>query len=123
MLTVEQENHADKCNCKKESVDGKTMTCDCDGYHTFTELYDHRSALFVALCNMAKFISWKSRFHADGTMFTGMFIASTDTPEGPATYHLDEKWWDEMKCLEMDTAPEWDGHTSDDVLERLKSIK
>lgn len=51
-----------------------------DGYHTFGELYEHRIALFRALCSMQ---------------------------------------------LEIDSehgAPKWDGHTSADVLQRLKGF-
>jgi len=103
--------------------DMKVAGCDCDGYHTFTELYEHRIALFAAVCNRARSLSWKSRFHEDETMFLGMFIAGTETPEGPVTYHMEDKWWDQFKCLEVDVAPKWDGHTADDVVERLKSIK
>lgn len=44
-----------------------------DGYHTFKELYAHRVALFIALCNtLIEHESdvlvdrvWKSKFHSD----------------------------------------------------------
>ncbi|NCC41670.1 MAG: hypothetical protein EOM21_20095 [Gammaproteobacteria bacterium] len=92
-----------------------------DGYHTFDELYEHRHALFIALANKC-LGSWKSRQHADGTMFDGWFIAGIETPKGSATYHLPLRLFDKLYCVELDYAPEWDGHTSDDVIERLYSL-
>lgn len=90
-----------------------------DGYHTFNELYRHRYALFAVAC---KFLGgWKSRLHADGTMFDGHFIAGAETPQGPVTYHMPIRVWGGFRCREFDRAPEWDGHTSQDVIDRLWS--
>lgn len=50
-----------------------------DGYHTFNELYHHRAVLFSVICNANKEIAWKSKAHADGTMFDGMFIVGINT--------------------------------------------
>lgn len=67
--------------------------------------------------------SWKSRLHDDGTMFEGdWFIAGIETPMGPATYHLEGRFWDSAKVLPLPNAPAWDGHTPEDVLERLASL-
>jgi len=39
------------------------------------------------------------------------------------TYHLPIERWDETWFAEtLDLAPEWDGHTPADVLERLKHL-
>ena len=97
--------------------------CNCDGYHTFSELYEHRHALFAALCNRTRSFAWKSWKHSDDSMFKDMFIAGVDTPDGPITYHLPKSWWGELRVVNLDKAPAWDGHTSDDVIKRLKSIK
>lgn len=90
-------------------INGETS----DGYHTFNELYEHRHALFSNLA------TWKSRLHADGTMFEGWFIAGKDTPKGQVTYHIPLRLWDAFKVPELPNTPEWDGHTSNDVIERL----
>lgn len=90
-----------------------------DGYHTFDELYAHRTILFSVICNQNKKIAWKSKRHADGTMFDGMFIAGVNTPNGQATYHIDLKYWGIFLVSELDTAPEWDGHMPEDVLKRV----
>jgi hypothetical protein len=91
-----------------------------DGYHTFNELYEHRHALFSVIC--ATFNGWKARLHADGTMFDGWFIAGVETPQGQATYHLPLSWWSKFKCRELERAPEWDGHTPADVVNRIQLL-
>jgi hypothetical protein len=91
-----------------------------DGYHTFNELYNHRAVLFAALCESWNRLAWKSKWHSDGTMFGEMFIAGIDLPTGRITYHIDKKWWPLFNTIkEIDKAPEWDGHTPEDVLQRL----
>jgi hypothetical protein len=92
-----------------------------DGYHTFDELYNHRCVLFSALCNQNKNLAWKSRLHHDGTMFDGMFIVGIQTPFGQCTYHYDMEHWDLFRVPETATAPLWDGHSANDVVERIKS--
>ena len=91
-----------------------------DGYHTFNELYEHRHALFSVVC--AAHDGWKSKLHGDGTMFRGWFIAGVATPKGQATYHLPLSWWDRYRCKELEHAPEWDGHTAQQVPERIASL-
>ena len=58
-----------------------------DGYHTFNELYEQRAVLFSALCRLFPQNAWKSKRHADGTMFKGCFIVGINTPDGQYTYH------------------------------------
>lgn len=95
-----------------------------DGCHTFGELYDHRVKLFSIICNQ-DFIcekAWKSKLHNDGTMFDGCFIVGINTPKGQATYHYEMKYWDYFHIKELDKAPEWDGHTANEAIERLLSL-
>jgi hypothetical protein len=95
-----------------------------DGYHTFDELYHHRAVLFSVIVAMFRGRSWKSLHHHDGTMYDGMFIVGIDTPAGPATYHYDvEPYWDMFPCRVLDRAPEWDGHTPDDAIERIGTLR
>jgi len=91
-----------------------------DGYHTFNELYEHRHALFSVIC--ATFNGWKSMLHEDGTMFEGWFIAGVMTPKGMATYHLPMDWWGRFKATIVRRAPKWDGHTAQQVPERIASL-
>lgn len=86
-----------------------------DGYHTFNELYEHRTALFATLCNMRSDISWKSMKHDDGTMYDGMFVAGIETPDGQYTYHCDMKYLYMFAYTpEVDKAPPYDGHQPKD---------
>lgn len=95
-----------------------------DGYHTFNELYDHRCTLFLGLMMAYPELSWASTQHHDGSTWEGGFIAGIQTPAGAVTYHLPSSMWGlavitNAKVLER--APEWDGHTSADVITRLKA--
>lgn len=99
-------------------IDGNTS----DGYHTFNELYHHRTVLFAVIVAYCQNMAWKSKLHSDGTMYDGMFIAGIDTPAGPATYHCDNSYWDMFKCKELDKAPEWDGHTPDQAIKRMEKL-
>ena len=91
-----------------------------DGHHTFSELYEHRHMLFSIIC--AIFDGWKSKVHDDGAICDGFFIAGVQTPMGQATYHLPLRWWDSYQCKELERAPKFDGHTANDVLQRIPSL-
>lgn len=95
-----------------------------DGYHTFNELYDHRARLFSVVVRDHREIAWKSRIHHDGTMYDGMFIVGVETPQGQATYHYDiDPYWDIFDCKELVRAPEWDGHTPEQAISRIASLR
>ncbi len=101
-----------------------------DGYHTFSELYEHRHRLFISLC---RFVGrnavtqgcyspvWRSRLHHDGTMYPGWFVMGIHEVAGEQiTYHLPDRLWsDTVFATEVTRAPEWDGHSPADVLDRL----
>ena len=94
-----------------------------DGYHTFNELYHHRAVLFSVIVRDHLELAWKSKVHHDGTMFDGMFIVGIETPEGQATYHYDiDPYWEMFDCIELIEAPEWDGHTPDEAIERVSTL-
>lgn len=102
-----------------QPIDGNTS----DGYHTFNELYHHRAVLFSVIVENFAARAWKSKLHADGTMYDGMFIVGIETPDGQATYHYDvEPYWNLFRCREVDRAPEWDGHTPDQAIERIGKL-
>jgi len=105
-----------------------------DGYHTFDELYEHRVILFIALCKMrtehiidsGKYANvWCSVFHSDGSKFDDWFILGIGKEKGKQiTYHLPAHYWNEVcEFAEvLDKAPEWDKHTPEDVLKRIKEL-
>ncbi len=109
---------------KKAELDiGETS----DGYHTFNELYEHRIVLWIALCkelNRRDIAVWRSRLHSDGSSFEGWFVLGVRGDVGKQiTYHLPLHKWDECDfACTLETAPTFDGHTSADVLERIKKL-
>lgn len=100
--------------------------CTCDGYHTFDELYEHRIWLWLKLCEALAKDShnvWRSKFHSDGSNYEGWFVLGLYENERQMTYHLPEKVWGYTEFARtLKKAPDFDGHTSDDVLERLKIL-
>ena len=102
-----------------EPVNGETS----DGYHTFNELYHHRALLFSVIVRNYPELCWKSKRHHTGDMYDGMFIVGINTPDGQASYHYDiEPYWDMFDCEELEFAPEWDGHTPDQAIERIGKL-
>ena len=108
---------------KNQGIDNIDIGEVSDGYHTFNSLYHQRLILFAALVNTYSDISWKTKRHEDGEecFGGGWFLVGINTPEGPYTYHYELKDWDLFNCEELDRAPEWDGHTDEDV-KRLLSL-
>jgi len=102
-----------------------------DGYHTFDELYAHRIALWIALCRTKAAIIheswnpvWRSRLRSDGSGFDGWFVLGMfHQPGHQITYHLPESKWEECGfAVEKKRAPEFDGHTPADVIERISRL-
>lgn len=109
-----------------------------DGFHTFGELYENRIELFIAFCKL--YIShitdngnignsrkvWRSKRHSDGELAFGggWFVLGLFKEKGKQiTYHLPEEYWERCDfAQELEKAPEFDGHTSQDVIERLKTL-
>lgn len=96
-----------------------------DGYHTFDELYEHRIRLFITLCKLWRKNVWASVLHHDGSNYVDWFIMGINkTPGTQISYHLPARYWNEIcEFAEvLERAPKWDGHTSADVIERLKEL-
>lgn len=104
---------------KGANINGETS----DGYHTFNELYYHRMMLFSVICKTYKPLAWKSKLHADGTMYDDYFIVGIVTPEGDYTYHYHLNHWDMFDVKEIPHAPKWDGHKPEDITRLLSIIK
>ena len=111
-----------------------------DGYHTFKELYEFRKAYNVALFNewgLQKETRWenirttpkynvhKSWRHNDGELCFGggWFIVVAVLPTGQISNHYKAEDWDLFKIPETEKALfEFDGHTSEDVINRLLKL-
>lgn len=93
-----------------------------DGYHTFGELYEHRIMLFIALAKQTM-SAWRTTKHSDGSSWDGWFVLGIFKKAGEQmTYHLPMSKWNDCEFAEtLDKAPDFDGHTSNDVLNRIKT--
>lgn len=131
----------------KDKIDTNLIS---DGYHTIGELYDHRALLWITVCRKCSHETltmhprdqqdrtsgnrtWRSEVHSDGSKFEGWFLlgithwrynSKYQIEEQQLTYHLPMKYWDQCSFVDetLDKAPEFDGHTSADVLERLMKL-
>ncbi len=95
-----------------------------DGYHTFKELYEFRKLYNAALFNewdSPQFNVHKSKRHSDGAecFGGGWFVVMATLPTGQISNHYELRDWDLFKCAERERADEWDGHTTQDVMDRL----
>lgn len=125
----------------KVTIEVDSLSQVSDGYHTIAELYDHRITLFIALCR--KMQGWKypagarnertdgyakivtrSKLNSDGESYPGWFLLMIETADGTQiSYHIPLERWDETDFAgTLSIAYRWDGHTSADVLERLKTL-
>ena len=99
-----------------------------DGYHTFNELYEFRKVYNAALFNFWSAYHYfpvvKSYRHSDGELCFGggWFIVVATLPTGQISNHYENKDWDLFRCDIVENAPVWDGHTSTDVVNRLKEL-
>lgn len=76
--------------------------------------------------NIRKYHVHKSWRHHDGELCFGggWFIVVAVLPTGQISNHYEAKYWDLFKIPETEKALfSFDGHTSTDVLERLKSLQ
>ena len=109
-------------------VNGSTS----DGYHTFDELYEFRMLYNAKWFND---LAWyhdeygqgplpvKSKRHSDGELCFGggWFVVSVQLESGQVTNHYKLEDWALFQIDEVDEAPEWDGHSPQDVIKRLRS--
>ncbi len=109
-----------------------------DSSHTFNDLYEIRLAYNVALFNewaaiwhkssyttLPKHDVHKSTRHHDGELCFGggWFIVVANLPSGQISNHYEMKHWDLFRVPIAEKAKyEWDGHTSEDVIKRLKEL-
>jgi hypothetical protein len=103
-----------------------------DGYHTYRELYNHKIYLFILLMKYASKLNipvWYSDTHSDGSQWQGWLIAGIGKEKGKQiTYHLNSDCLYEFVAgherfaEKLTKAPEWDGHTPGQVVERLRQL-
>lgn len=116
-------------NAADIAPDGVEIGDISDGYHTFRELYAFRkmynAALFNEWAEQDKYQTHKSKRHHDGEecFGGGWFIVVAMLPGGQISNHYKLDDWHLFDVPETDTALfEYDGHTGDDVLSRLREV-
>jgi hypothetical protein len=89
-----------------------------DGYHTFTELYDHRCLLYINLCLMQPGnCAWK----VDPKTPEWVILYLDQPGVGQISYHVPDKFrYLFARTIKYDQLRVWDGHTSEIVLARLQ---
>lgn len=101
-----------------------------DGWHTFGELYHYRMLYNAALFNelhahhegLQIHKSWR---HHDGELCFGKdnyFIVVAQLPTGQISNHYHGDFWDLFQIPEQERAAEYDGHTPEQVAERLEEF-
>jgi hypothetical protein len=113
---------------KEEGQKGFPVGKISDSYHSFDELYEHRIELYIQLCGWIHAMGdekvWRTTVHSDGSVWEGWFLLGINKEKGKQiTYHLPMTEW--ARCGNFETltnAPEYDGHTSQDVLQRLREL-
>lgn len=122
----------DEINKKIKNLDSNLIS---DGYHTFGELYEHRITLWITVCRLVdrydmlqyngKKKCWRSELNSEGEKWDGWFLLGLyQNIDGfGITYHLPMSKWDDCDFAEeLEKAPKFDGHTSEDVLGRLRNL-
>lgn len=103
-----------------------------DGYHTFNELYEFRLLYNAAWFNDMAYLydergigpkPVKSKRHSDGELCFGggWFVVVVQLGTGQISNHYELKDWDLFQIDEVERAPKWDGHSAQDVVERLRA--
>ena len=96
-----------------------------DGYHTFKELYEFRKLYNACLFNewalQGAYEVHKSEKHNDGELCFGggWFIVMANLPTGQISNHYEMKEWDLFMVPVREIADKWDGHSAQDVADRL----
>ena len=99
-----------------------------DGYHTFKELYEFRKIYNALAFNewyeQGKYLVHKSKKHSDGELCFGgsWFIVVATLPTGQISNHYELKDWNLFKCEEREIPNAFDGHTAEDVRERIVKL-
>jgi hypothetical protein len=89
-----------------------------DGYHTFSELYDHRCLLYICLCLATP---TKAKWKSDEN-YGDWICLYLELPTGQISYHVPAKFLPLFQNkIEKSETYLWDGHSSPDVLTRLMS--
>lgn len=112
---------------KEETMEDKGNISD--GYHTFNELYEYRllynASMFNELAKQGLYDVHKSKLHSDGTISFGdenWFIVQAELPTGQISNHYEIKDWNLFQVPVKEKANPYDGHSPQDVANRLREF-
>lgn len=110
--------------------DGCDKNLISDGYHTFGELYEFRKVFNAALFNewarqdLYNVHKSKRHFTGEECFGGGWFIVVAELPTGQISNHYKNDDWDLFDIPATEKAiVQYDEHTAQDVLERIKNLK
>lgn len=101
-----------------------------DGYHTFDELYEFRKVYNAALFNewyaSGRVEVYKTYRDSEGNLFDNgdWFLVVAILPTGQISNHYAKEDFELFKIPEEPQSPyEFDGHTPQDVLQRIRKFE
>lgn len=109
---------------KQAEITGETS----DGYHTFNELYEYRmvynALVFNEWAQANKYDVHKSKRHHDGEecFGGGWFVVVAETPKGQISNHYENEYWGLFNVPSKEVANEYDGHTPQEALKRMRML-
>jgi len=112
----------------KQNINNIDTDLISDGWHTFGELYNHRSLLFIKLCkllsNKDDYFVYKSKKHFDGSQMGGCFNLGIRLPDNTyIAYHIFDKEWSMCDfAKELEKSPIEGKYTSNDAINNLMKI-
>jgi hypothetical protein len=95
-----------------------------DGSHTFYDLYEHRTALFLLVIAYNRKNSWWSHKDNNCEYCSPFILCGLILPKNKLeiSYHLDNSYIPLLESLgvkQLPIAPKYDGHSSQDTYDRL----
>lgn len=103
----------------KITIEVENLKNVSDGYHTISELYDHRCLLWIYLCLIYCIQCYIKKDNYEGWFLLGMYKKNGEQ----ISYHCPNKYLHLVEdVINEDDGVVWDGHTPNDVIERLEDM-
>ena len=109
----------------EENIDTDLIS---DTWHTFGELYQHRSILFIKLCKELSlkkdYQVFRTKKHNDESIMEEYFILGVKLPDHSyISYHINNEYWDLCEfAKKIEKSPIKGKYTSNDALTNLLKI-
>jgi len=90
------------CSCQNHNYENVS-----DWFHTFWELYKHRSYLFIALMKKYNQHAYRANNHHDWTNYPWYFLVWISTEHWQISYHLKNEYWELLDWYWIKTMNNW----------------